>query len=239
MKKIVFILLISLNTLAQNINVTQVKYKFIRALVDESLMKKQEKCREYLKTEYALFSFNTQFAKYENLGDPRLFNDINYFAAQLDLGYTLIYNLKEKTTFKFELNSHYDFYFKYDTQNHLWNLKNETKTINNITCYKATLDYQTFTYNQNNERVPMIITYEAWYAPSIPIKVFYKELNGLPGLILELKRENYGSLVAEYINYNVNVYNNLFEPEKGFYQRTDYEEYKLESIKFSQLLNKL
>lgn len=231
MKKIVFTFLISLQAFAQNLDVTQVKYKFIPATQDVPLTKSQERCNEILKKEYTLFSFNKQKAKYENLGDIRLFDDIDYLLAQIYLGQTLIFDLENNNTYLFPLTSNPEFYFKFKTKIHNWVLTNESKIINGITCYKATLRIVTFNTNRDGSKKELIFDYDAWYAPSIPINVFFKEINGLPGLILELVSKNVGSLVAESIKHGVSVNKDYFTPNNNLYERTDYEEYISNSIK--------
>jgi GLPGLI family protein len=63
-----------------------------------------------------------------------------------------------------------------------WNLTNETKKIDNYTCYKATT---VTTIESVRGAVDLPVT--AWYAPSIPFSFGPKNYAGLPGLILELE----------------------------------------------------
>ncbi|WCM42524.1 GLPGLI family protein [Flavobacterium sp. CBA20B-1] len=59
-----------------------------------------------------------------------------------------------------------------DELNYMWNITNETKKIQNYTCYKATTSFR------GN-------TFEAWFTPDIPINAGPWKWYGLPGLILE------------------------------------------------------
>lgn len=70
--------------------------------------------------------------------------------------------------------------------NYNWEITKETKKINNYLCYKATRITQK-TIHRNKKIVDVVVT--AWFCPNIiysfgPIGNF-----GLPGLILELKKD--------------------------------------------------
>lgn len=59
-----------------------------------------------------------------------------------------------------------------DELNYSWKITNETKQIQNFTCYKATTSFR------GN-------TFEAWFTPDIPINAGPWKWYGLPGLIVE------------------------------------------------------
>lgn len=59
-----------------------------------------------------------------------------------------------------------------DELNYNWNITNETKQIQNYTCYKATTSFR-----GNN--------FEAWFTPDIPVNAGPWKWFGLPGLIVE------------------------------------------------------
>lgn len=63
-----------------------------------------------------------------------------------------------------------------------WKLTNETKIINNYTCYKATLEKE---YQFYADKVIKTVT--AWYCPEFPYPYGPKGFNGLPGLIFEVQ----------------------------------------------------
>ncbi|MBA5791899.1 GLPGLI family protein [Flavobacterium sp. xlx-214] len=64
------------------------------------------------------------------------------------------------------------FFLVTDELNYKWIITNETKKINDFTCYKATT-----TFRGNN--------FEAWFTPDIPINAGPWKWYGLPGLIVE------------------------------------------------------
>ena len=61
-----------------------------------------------------------------------------------------------------------------------WTLTNETKKIENYTCFKATII-------QKNLETGVEFIREAWYTTEIPVPYGPVGFGGLPGLILELK----------------------------------------------------
>lgn len=75
-----------------------------------------------------------------------------------------------------------------------WVFTNETKKIENYTCYKATLDL----FVERTSQVSQII---AWYTLDIPIPYGPAGFGGLPGLILELKYKQ-AVYVAKEITLN-------------------------------------
>lgn len=64
------------------------------------------------------------------------------------------------------------FFLVTDEINYSWQITNETKQIQNFTCYKATTSFR------GN-------TFEAWFTPEIPISAGPWKWYGLPELILE------------------------------------------------------
>lgn len=70
-----------------------------------------------------------------------------------------------------------DFYIKDKVTKFDWKLTNETKQIGHFNCKKATTSYQG-------------IEIEAWYSSELPISLGPSVFNGLPGLIIELKKGN-------------------------------------------------
>lgn len=68
------------------------------------------------------------------------------------------------------------------TMNEEWILTQETKTIGDYICYKATLN-QTNKQKNTKIKLPNI---DAWYCPEIPLVFGPKGYGNLPGLILEL-----------------------------------------------------
>lgn len=215
----------------KEIKITEVTYQFLLAKSNKELTPRQEKEQELLKNITATFGFTTQFAKYQNQSNPALYSNIDYFIAKLKLGSDIIYNLKNHTQFLFLGDSYSDFYFKMPIENKTWQLINETKIINNIVCYKATLA-NTYNYLATDGTTKEHTTYiTAWYAAGIRIPVGLNQMNGLPGLIMQLDEENNGSFIVTSIVFNKQVPANYFDTPKDFKERTDYDIYMEESRK--------
>lgn len=208
---------------AQEIEVTEVIYKFIPAKAVKELTQKQEKIRANYEQLRASFVFNKHYAKYQNLSDESLYSDIDYFVASLQFGPTLLFNLQQKNEFLFEPNND-EFYFKIKTNNKEWKLTNEHKNINGIKCYKAELIEKRSQYVRNSGKREFYVNITAWYAPIYPIMVGYNQNNGLPGLIMQFEDGDTGSLVVESISKK-NVSEDYFLVPKKYTVRTDYEEY--------------
>lgn len=84
-----------------------------------------------------------------------------------------------------QVNMFFGKYVIHYSDNRNWTLENETKTIDNYLCYKATSELVV----KNKKGVfkyPVI----AWYCPAIPLNFGPKGYSGLPGLILELQERN-------------------------------------------------
>lgn len=80
-----------------------------------------------------------------------------------------------------------------------WELINETKTIGNYTCYKAITTEKLYDRRgQGNYYNRKVI---AWYTPKIPINYGPKYYNGLPGLVLQVKRSEF-TLTATNLEFN-------------------------------------
>lgn len=83
-----------------------------------------------------------------------------------------------------------------------WELKSESKLINNYLCYKAT-----YTYIQKWKGREFPWKVVAWYCPSIPFNIGPIRYTGLPGMILELTEKNIGYIVEkiEFFNEPINI----------------------------------
>ena len=127
-----------------------------------------------------------------------------------------------------------------------WNLSQETKSIGNYTCFKATasvptndLLWYTFSWdrlrnpqnehNENNtdkesETIESMTEIEAWYTPQIPVSHGPSEFWGLPGLILQVSTEDTTILCTKIVmNSNGNV--RIVSPSKGkVVTKTEYQE---------------
>ena len=79
-----------------------------------------------------------------------------------------------------------------------WNLLKEKKTIQGYECFKAITTRKEYSYIRNKE---IILTIEAWYAPSIPLPFGPAGIDGLPGLILEASTSSF-YFIAQKIQFS-------------------------------------
>lgn len=93
--------------------------------------------------------------------------------------------------------------------NYIWTLKKETKKIGKYNCFKATM-----VEKMKTRKGIKNVLIEAWYTPDINIPFGPIGYSGLPGLIMELKRNK----IKYYVNkINLNPKENTLikEPTKG------------------------
>lgn len=102
-----------------------------------------------------------------------------------------------------------------------WTLTNETKSIGEYVCFKATYDrtVKKTVINSNDEdeqteTVEEVQTVTAWYTPQIPLAHGPENYWGLPGLILEINDGNY-ILLCTKIALNNKEAIEISEPNKG------------------------
>jgi GLPGLI family protein len=129
--------------------------------------------------EYLLI-YNNNIAKYTNI--EQLANDAETLAQRISkvmMGKdeNIYIDLKKKKISQQKNISGEDFILQQAYKSYDWNLTNEKRIINNLTCFKAT------TYQIKNDKK---IDITAWYCPSIPGNFGPKGFSGLPGLITQL-----------------------------------------------------
>lgn len=102
-----------------------------------------------------------------------------------------------------------------------WVLSNETKSIGEYVCFKASYDYtvtktvvNSDNGNEETETVEEIQTVTAWYTPQIPLGHGPENYWGLPGLILEISDGNYSLLCTKIVLNNKDAVD-ISEPKKG------------------------
>jgi len=78
-----------------------------------------------------------------------------------------------------------------------WRITNESKMIGDVKCFKATTT-ETLYSRQGHFYDRDIV---AWFAPDYPVNFGPKYYNGLPGLVLEVKRKEF-TITATKINLN-------------------------------------
>jgi len=85
-------------------------------------------------------------------------------------------------------------YFINDTTRYDWTIHNESKLIDNKTCYKATTIKRTLINDTIKEKEIV-----AWFYPEIPISFGPKGYDGLPGLIMELQDDKVTFVVNQIL----------------------------------------
>lgn len=107
-----------------------------------------------------------------------------------------------------------------------WKLLNETKTIGQYKCYKATLEREVEVMEsqvmvnptEEEQKLPepkkKTIEIVAWYAPDIPVNAGPEEFYGLPGLILQLENDE-KTIICSKITLNPKTTIEIKEPTKG------------------------
>lgn len=114
----------------------------------------------------------------------------------------------------------------------IWVFTSESKDIDGIECLKA---FSTKKMNNSKRQWDRITT--AWYAPSMPYSFGPKNLNGLPGLILELQ-ENEVVLYLTKIEF-LDSESKIEVPDKGIKMtEKEYEKFLIENGE-NLLLNRI
>lgn len=89
-----------------------------------------------------------------------------------------------------------------------WTLTNETLTVDNFICYKAT----TIKTIENSVGKHELVAY-AWYCPEIPLPFGPDGFGGLPGLIMQLEYNGVITVLKKIEFYEEG--NNIVLPKKG------------------------
>lgn len=110
-----------------------------------------------------------------------------------------------------------DKYLIISPSNKNWVLTDETKKIDNYTCYKATTEYVVVN-SRGTFKHPVI----AWFCPELPYSFGPAGYDGLPGLILELQEWNnvFGAIKIEFKSSDEPI----LLPIKG--EKISYENYQ-------------
>ncbi|NJM79158.1 MAG: GLPGLI family protein [Flavobacterium sp.] len=185
------IILVTLFSFSQNINHEATYRIYIQEEINKKysseMVQEQETVKNATKKVILKLVFNESKAMYfvdHGLNDP--INDFNYsMALTYSLGETPYYTDKNRGI-SFYNNLEDEFYkqgeFLVTDSIPKWKLTNETKKINNYTCYKATYEKE---YPYYADKVLKTIT--AWYCPEFPYSYGPKGFGGLPGLIFEVQ----------------------------------------------------
>lgn len=126
-------------------------------------------------------------------------SDKIYAFVKIDFSGNLI--VKKDTVFE-ETNFFDDKTIVKKIKSYEWNLTDESKVIDNFTCYKATTENIVI-----NPRGTFRHPITAWYCPEIPFSYGPIGYNGLPGLILELQTRGavYGATKLIFNNSELKI----------------------------------
>lgn len=110
-----------------------------------------------------------------------------------------------------------------------WELSDESKTIGEYVCFKATFSrpISKTTFEDNEEKtVEELQTITAWYTPQIPLSHGPESYWGLPGLILEVSDGNYTLMCTKIVLKNEEAMK-ISEPKRGA---------KISQVKYDQVV---
>ena len=180
MKRIAFILVI-LNFMLVQAQEGEIIYKtaFTNTSNDNTEIGKKMR-KELLLMEFSL-RYNAKESYFERL--PHIAEDdlsANLAAIVSGVPNNWYQHIEERKSFYNKKVAGKTYLVVFDDKMTGWELSNETKKIEEYTCYKATIRHY-------NERIEKEYFVEAWYTPEIPISYGPGGYGGLPGLILELR----------------------------------------------------
>ncbi|WP_299217898.1 GLPGLI family protein [uncultured Aquimarina sp.] len=101
--------------------------------------------------------------------------------------------------------------YKYKANTMNWELTGETKKVGSFICQKASLDFHGRKY-------------QVWFTTEIPVIFGPLNLNGLPGLIVEVIEEN-GFCSIKLLSFKKISDENLLKNARAFFQKKDIMEY--------------
>jgi GLPGLI family protein len=211
MKKYLIIFLVSFYSFSQNSGeiIYKIKIENDTTLSNNSIKKILNKA--VFGSKYIDFSlkFNDSLSKFELIDIMEINDNKDIEIALSWCNYTnpIFMNSTTKKIFFFTNNK----YGIFKKNEHLvvkeyyndWEIFNESKIINNFTCYKA--EYTLKSLNRKGDEIKRIIT--AWFCPELPYSFGPNGYCGLPGLILELHDKNiiYGVKKIEFNNNNIEI----------------------------------
>ncbi|WP_420551220.1 GLPGLI family protein [Tenacibaculum aiptasiae] len=206
MKKLFIItsLIISIPLQSQNLNI-EVTYV-------KGLKKKTEKKPRVLKDLIYSLIVNNKASLFKHNESMKMDDNMNRRFIALGGGKGIYYkNLKDKIKLRqVETRDGEKFRITYPINQYEWTLSKEKKMIDKYLCYKATAIYTEYN-NLKKENVKFYIT--AWYTPDIPLPFGPAGYDGLPGLILEVKRGGFYFFASKINNANKKYL--IASPKKG------------------------
>lgn len=155
-----------------------------------------DKAISELRYELYIRGKNSCFMMLENAGiTPKSISIAKTFAGKND--YLVD---KESNTFIKKTLFFNELFFVHFAQDSNWTLINETKTVGDYRCYKATLK-RSIVLDGKLKDYQVI----AWFSPELPYEFGPKEFGGLPGLILELQDDKV-TFMASKIEFGVDLF---------------------------------
>lgn len=187
MKKTIILLLISLTCYSQS---GVVKYETLSRKYLENNKKTEDasqEARDLIQLiEKSSFEATLNFNKEKSfffIDDKKNSSEIKLEekVSRLLMGYNITYTFLKDSSF-YQL---IDNVLVHNTLTLNWKIENESKKIDNYICYKATL-IEKYKNRMNEEKQKTVV---AWFCPEIPYSFGPNEYYGLPGLILELEKD--------------------------------------------------
>jgi GLPGLI family protein len=127
----------------------------------------------------------SSFKIIENLTSDVDKNKMKMFKLFSSYNGEILSDIKNKRVYVNYANQIGDYYVEKKVQEYEWEITNETKLIENYTCYKAIGKEKI-----ENPKGTFTNLITVWFAPEIPIQSGPFTFSGLPGLILELNRKS-------------------------------------------------
>lgn len=169
----------------------------------EEFTKEVEYVLEFNK-EQSLFYTNT-----ENIINTSCIDKIGTVVGSMSADTYTLFTNKHYYTYMFHLGKN----LMIEKQPYEWVMTNETKIIQNFTCYKAYFIEKIEYKSANTESFPKTNTHTIWFTPELPFQYGAYEYFGAPGLILEannaLGKYTYGVSKIELNTENKRLKDNI------------------------------
>ncbi len=197
-------------------------YKFYKAQYPdcfyEEFTDEVEYVLEFTK-EQSLFYTNTY-----NITNTSCIDKIGTVVGSMNADTYTLYTNKHYYNYMFHLGKH----LMIENQPFKWIITDETKHIQNLTCYKAYFIEKIEYKSANTDNFPKTNIHTVWFTPELPFQYGPYEYFGAPGLILEannaLGKYTYGVSKIEFNTENKNLKNNIDKLE-NVSKKTTLEEF--------------
>lgn len=187
-------------------------YKFYQAQYPdcfyEEFADEVEYVLEFTK-EQSLFYANT-----ENVINTSCIDKIGTIIGSMSVNSYTLYNNKKHCSYMFYRGKN----LLIENTSPTWIITNETKNIQNFTCYKAYYVEKIDDISEDTEKFPKTNTHTIWFTPELSFQYGPYEYFGAPGLILEannaLGKYTYGVTKIELNVENKNLSEDINKLEK-------------------------